>query len=90
MAEPVKERARPAASRLADIIASRANSISVAEDNFSHQLVDSLPAAIYATDAAGRITYFNEAAVALWGHRPQPGRARAGAESGRASPGGRA
>jgi PAS domain S-box-containing protein len=74
MAEAVKERARATASRLADIIASRANSISVAEDNFFHQLVDSLPAAIYATDAAGRITYYNETAVELWGCRPELGR----------------
>src|SRR5579872_3368116 len=32
-----------------------------------------LPAAIYTTDQAGHITYFNEAAVALWGRRPQLG-----------------
>lgn len=32
-----------------------------------------LPAAIYITDAEGRITYFNEAAVQLWGQRPTPG-----------------
>ena len=37
------------------------------------ELLDSLPAAVYTTDALGRITYFNEAAVALWGHRPQLG-----------------
>jgi PAS domain S-box-containing protein len=34
------------------------------------QLIDQLPAAIYLTDAEGRITYFNEAAAVLWGHRP--------------------
>src|SRR5262245_64849338 len=33
-------------------------------------LLDALPAAVYTTDAVGRITYYNEAAVALWGHRP--------------------
>ena len=32
-----------------------------------------LPAAIYVTDAVGRITYFNEAAATLWGHRPTVG-----------------
>ena len=37
------------------------------------ELLNSLPAAVYTTDAAGRITYYNEAAVALWGHRPQLG-----------------
>src|SRR5206468_6873776 len=33
-------------------------------------LLDALPAAIYMTDAAGRITFYNEAAVALAGRRP--------------------
>ena len=37
------------------------------------ELLDALPAAVYTTDAAGRITYYNEAAVALWGHRPMLG-----------------
>jgi two-component system, chemotaxis family, CheB/CheR fusion protein len=35
-----------------------------------HELLRALPAAIYLTDAAGRITFYNEAAVALWGCRP--------------------
>ena len=33
-------------------------------------VLDALPTAIYTTDAAGNITYFNEAAVELSGHRP--------------------
>jgi PAS domain S-box-containing protein len=37
------------------------------------ELLDALPAAVYTTDAAGRITYYNEAAVTLWGHRPMLG-----------------
>lgn len=74
MAEDVKERARAAASELADVIATRANSVRVDEDNFFHELVNALPAAVYTTDAAGRITYFNEAAVELWGCRPELGR----------------
>jgi len=36
-------------------------------------LLGSLPAAIYTTDAKGRITYYNEAAVELWGQRPALG-----------------
>jgi PAS domain S-box-containing protein len=36
-------------------------------------LVDSLPAAVYTTDADGKITYFNEAAARFWGHRPEIG-----------------
>ncbi|MEJ2378374.1 MAG: PAS domain-containing protein, partial [Pseudolabrys sp.] len=38
-----------------------------------YRLLDALPAAVYTTDAAGRITYFNEAAAALWGQRPPLG-----------------
>jgi len=34
------------------------------------QALDQLPAAVYITDAEGKITYFNEAAAALWGCRP--------------------
>lgn len=37
------------------------------------QFVEALGVALYITDAAGRITYFNEAAVDLWGRRPQIG-----------------
>src|SRR5882672_8073019 len=36
-----------------------------------HALLHALPAAVYTTDAAGRITFYNEAAVALWGCRPK-------------------
>jgi PAS domain S-box-containing protein len=37
------------------------------------ELLDALPAAIYTTDAAGRITYYNEAAVVLAGRKPEIG-----------------
>ncbi len=40
------------------------------------QVLDGLPAAIYVTDADGRITYYNDAAAALWGCRPVLGQAR--------------
>jgi PAS domain S-box-containing protein len=40
------------------------------------KVVEALPAAIYLTDAAGRITYYNEAAAALWGHRPVLGESK--------------
>src|SRR6516165_2999033 len=36
-------------------------------------LLDALPAAIYTTDAAGRITFFNQAAVEFSGRRPEIG-----------------
>ncbi|HYG39750.1 MAG TPA: PAS domain S-box protein [Cytophagales bacterium] len=34
------------------------------------ELVNSLPAGLYACDKDGRITFFNEQAVTLWGYRP--------------------
>src|SRR5437763_7395657 len=43
-----------------------------AEPHF-RALLDVLPAAIYTTDAAGRITYYNQAAVDLAGRRPALG-----------------
>jgi len=36
-------------------------------------LISALPAAIYTTDAAGCITYYNDAAAQLWGCRPEIG-----------------
>jgi PAS domain S-box-containing protein len=38
------------------------------------ELVQSLPAAVYTTDAQGRITLYNEAAVVLWGRKPEVGK----------------
>jgi PAS domain S-box-containing protein len=37
------------------------------------ELLEALPAAVYTTDAAGRITFYNQAAVDLWGHEPELG-----------------
>lgn len=37
------------------------------------QVIEALPMALYTTDAEGIITRFNEAAVELWGRRPEPG-----------------
>ncbi|MGZ5927013.1 MAG: PAS domain-containing protein, partial [Rhizomicrobium sp.] len=44
------------------------------EDRYYRDVLDGLPAAIYTTDASGRITYYNEAAAKLWGHRPEIGK----------------
>jgi PAS domain S-box-containing protein len=41
-----------------------------ASDAWYRALLDALPVAIYATDAKGRVTYYNEAAAALAGRRP--------------------
>src|SRR5258708_15215670 len=37
------------------------------------ELLEGLPVAVYTTDAEGRITFFNQAAADLWGHRPELG-----------------
>lgn len=42
-------------------------------DQVFRDLLDALPAAIYTTDAAGRLTFFNQAAVDFWGYRPELG-----------------
>ncbi len=43
------------------------------EDSF-RQLLGALPAAVYTTDKTGRITYCNQAAVDLWGVKPELGK----------------
>ena len=39
----------------------------------SMDLLEALPVALYTTDAEGRITFYNQAAADMWGHRPQLG-----------------
>ena len=51
----------------------RSHAISRERDRRFNSLLDGLPAAVYTTDAAGRITYYNDAAADLWGHRPPLG-----------------
>ena len=44
-------------------------------ENFAGtHLIEELPAAIYTCDTEGRITFFNSAAVALWGRTPEIGK----------------
>src|SRR6185295_7598714 len=43
------------------------------EDGF-RRLLGALPAAVYTTDKTGRITYCNQAAVDLWGVKPELGK----------------
>jgi PAS domain S-box-containing protein len=43
------------------------------DEGFFRSVLDALPAAIYTTDAAGRITYYNKAAVELAGREPTLG-----------------
>lgn len=42
--------------------------------NLYRDVLDALPCAVYITDAQGRITYFNKAAVDLWGVEPEIGK----------------
>jgi PAS domain S-box-containing protein len=42
-------------------------------DGYYREVLEALPVAVYTTDADGRITFFNEAAAALWGQRPKLG-----------------
>jgi PAS domain S-box-containing protein len=43
-------------------------------ERWCHRVLDALPAAVYTTDAAGRITYYNQAAADLAGRRPELGK----------------
>jgi PAS domain S-box-containing protein len=45
----------------------------IASEHRSQEMLEALPAAVYTTDKAGRITFFNQAAADLWGHRPTLG-----------------
>src|SRR5262245_55379837 len=37
------------------------------------EAIELLPAAVYMTDAEGRLTFYNQAAAELWGYRPELG-----------------
>jgi PAS domain S-box-containing protein len=58
----------PTAVRLATV-----SGLGMADARRARELLEALPAAIYTTDPAGRITYYNQAAVELWGRRPELG-----------------
>jgi PAS domain S-box-containing protein len=47
--------------------------VSLRGEVYFRQVLDLLPAAVYITNASGLITYYNEAAAAMWGHHPQLG-----------------
>lgn len=58
------------------VVAAAASVLSAPLQPNFQQVVEALPAAIYVTDAEGRITFYNAAAVALWGYRPPLGDSR--------------
>src|ERR1700687_6407441 len=43
-------------------------------ERYFRDVLEALPVAIYTTDAAGRITFYNSAAAGLAGHRPVLGK----------------
>ncbi|HEX2256484.1 MAG TPA: PAS domain-containing protein, partial [Afifellaceae bacterium] len=51
----------------------RAEQALAASERRAREVLDALPAAIYTTDAAGRITFYNRAAEQLSGRRPELG-----------------
>jgi PAS domain S-box-containing protein len=54
------------------LLVGAANAVARGDDYF-RGVLDALSAAVYITDAAGLITYYNDAAAVLWGRRPEPG-----------------
>jgi PAS domain S-box-containing protein len=64
---------RQANNDLEERVRERTAELSLTEKRY-RQVVSSVPAAIYTTDAEGRVTLFNEAAVTLWGDEPETGR----------------
>ena len=69
MAEAEAYQVRPLTSAE---LARRSSGVGSAEPRFD-ELLEALPAAVYMTDVAGRITYFNQAAVELVGRTPRLG-----------------
>jgi PAS domain S-box-containing protein len=51
------------------LLPAAAGAILRGDDDFRNVL-EALPAAVYITDASGRIIFYNQAAVDLWGHQP--------------------
>ncbi|HEY3931810.1 MAG TPA: response regulator [Verrucomicrobiae bacterium] len=68
-----EEALRMANLQLEQRVEERTADLSQSEQRY-RQLVHSLPAAVYTTDAEGHVTLFNEAAATLWGRRPEIGK----------------
>jgi PAS domain S-box-containing protein len=78
--EKAEEALRQAKTQLESRVEERTAELTQAMQNLRdsekryRQLVGSLPAAVYTTDAEGRVTLYNEAAAVLWGRRPEVGK----------------
>ena len=51
----------------------RAQSMLIENERRSRELLQALPVAVYTTDPEGRITFYNDAAIRLWGVEPELG-----------------
>ena len=68
-----KALARGEARPISPVQDDEAEASSCQSEQTFRKLLDAFPAPVYTTDAAGRITFYNEAAVALAGRRPEMG-----------------
>ena len=59
--------------KIADDLLEAALAAVSAEDEFMVEALDALPAAVYVTDADGRVTHYNRACLGFAGRTPQPG-----------------
>ena len=68
-----EEQLREVNETLEQRVTERTEALRLSETRY-RDLVHALPAAVYATDEQGRITLYNQAAVALWGRDPKAGK----------------
>lgn len=64
---PARESSLPVADTL---VSQELLAIALEREKYYQSLLVNMPLAAYACDKTGRITFFNEAAVQLWGYRP--------------------
>lgn len=69
--EPKSVRDRDSDSDLVSLFGQYDWALDAQSDKRLHALLQALPVGVYTTDAAGRITFFNETAAAMWGRRPE-------------------
>jgi PAS domain S-box-containing protein len=68
-----RSKPHPLEARLADDVTGGEPLDALIDDTAFREVVESLPVAVYTTDADGRITFYNQAAAELWGRCPALG-----------------